>query len=790
MAKNASAKGSGKAAATAIETVDITPSPRILKIIAEIDFRPWQCAAELIDNSFDEFLNIKRSGIDWDEPFEVSITLPGSKTALEEGVVAIRDNGRGMTLEQVRNSARAGYTGNDPISHLGLFGIGFNVSTAKIGGLTRFLTTRSGDPEWVGVEIDVDHMSENFRAPVIREPKDAPSDHGTRVEVRRLTPFAVWLTRPGNQTRLRDMLGEIYSYLLDEQSFCLRVNTIDVKPWRHCVWDASRTVTRDGDAIRAVIKIKKKFGERAVCRVCGAWQHVGNKECDECESRDLEVRDRVVHGWLGISRNLDSRQYGVDFLRNGRKILRFDKGIFQWREPDDPGGEGEIEYPIETPANQGRIVGEIHLDHVPVTYTKNAFDTSDRSWAQALRVIRGEGPLLPRKAKAEGYDQPNDSPLAALHKGFRRNDPGTNYLTPGNGKARLDTADWVRSFHFGDPDYQTDEKWWQQVLEHERIKKAVEEGKKIDVGPTIDDDPTKEFERAGAETDGASSSTTGVGMEEEESLTEEERLALLLEHGIPIHELDGEFSVSGIGSRPMKLRAFLVRGNTLKDVEGRHVPVWVTGEPGGGLVAFADTDHPHFSTFDDDPEDLILMDVAQNLLTRARGATMSLSSVYTELKGRYLPSHAIDPGRLISQATQLIHDIQERMVECVEENPERPWQKALVDAERHVTRERMTQALKTADINPHIYSGEYLIYVPPSLVPRIVEDWPEVFLDGRLFRAPFKDVKEPGAKRQMVATITGYLDDIAWLTGAPVEVSREQMIRARLSLNLLPDELV
>ena len=788
MARPASSKTT-KSRAKAAETVDITPSPRILKVIAEIDFRPLQCIAELIDNSFDEFLNIRRAGLEWDEPFEVAITLPGSKASLDEGVVTVCDNGRGMTLDQVRNAVRAGYTGNDPISNLGLFGMGFNVSTAKIGGLTRFLTTRDGDAEWVGVEIDVDNMSENFRAPVIREAKESPSEHGTRVEIRRLSSFANWLTRPTNQTRLRDMLGEIYSYLLDQQGFRLLVNTIDVTPWRHCVWDASRTVTRDGEAIPAVIKINKKLGERAVCRVCGAWQHVDNKECEECDSREIEIRDRRVHGWVGIARNLDSRQYGIDFLRNGRKILRFDRGIFQWRDPDDPGGEGEIEYPIEPPANQGRIVGEIHLDHVPVTYTKNSFDTSDRSWAQALRIIRGEGPLLPRKAKAAGYDQPNDSPLARLHKGFRRNDPGTNYLTPGNGKARLDTADWVRLFHFGDPEYQTDEKWWQQIVEHEQIAKALKEGKKVDVATGVQEDPTREFE-GGDETDaGGETPATVEGQEKKKPLTEEQRLALLLEHGIPIHELDGEFSVSGVAARPVKLRAFIVRGNTLKDATGSEVPVWVTGEQGGGLVAFVDIDHRHFATFDDDPEDVILMDVAQNLLTRARGASMSLSSVYVELKERHLSSHAIDPGRLISQATQVMHDLQERMVECVEENPERPWQKALVEPERHFTRERMTQALKTADTEPHIYSGEYLIHVPASLVPRIIEEWPEAFLDGHLFRAPYKDVKEPGAKRQMVATVTGYLDDVAWLTSAPLEAPREQMIRARLSLQLLPDEL-
>jgi hypothetical protein len=159
------------------------------------------------------------------------------------------------------------------------------------------------------------------------------------------------------------------------------------------------------------------------------------------------------------------------------------------------------------------------------------------------------------------------------------------------------------------------------------------------------------------------------------------------------------------------------------------------------------------------------------------------------LKERHLSSHAIDPSRLVSEATQLMHDVQELMVECVTENPERPWQKALVDPERHITRERMTRAFKSADIDQYIFSGEYLLHVPPSLVPRIVEEWPEAFLDGHLFLAPYKDVNEPGARRQMVATITSYIDDVAWLTSAPLEAPRDQMIRARLSLDLLPDEI-
>jgi len=163
------------------EMVRIPPSPKILKVLARIEFEPWQCVAELVDNSFDEFLEIRRSDPKSTEPLQASVTLP-SAAALKSGdaTIVIADNGRGMTIEGVRESVRAGFSGNDPISKLGLFGMGFNVATARLGAVTRFLTTRAGDSEWVGVEIDVDKIPEGFEVPVVREPKDSPAEQALR----------------------------------------------------------------------------------------------------------------------------------------------------------------------------------------------------------------------------------------------------------------------------------------------------------------------------------------------------------------------------------------------------------------------------------------------------------------------------------------------------------------------------------------------------------------------------------------------------------------------------------
>jgi hypothetical protein len=788
--KGAAAKTATKRrrATTRAETVNITPSPRILKVLGDIEFEPWQCIAELTDNSFDEFAAIKRSGRPWREPMEVGVEIP-AQGARKDATFVVRDNGRGMTLDRVSDAVRAGWTANDPFSKLGLFGMGFNVATARLGKVTRVLTTRSGDAEWVGVEIDLDNLGADFRAPVVRRSKSSLEEHGTRVEVSRLDQRSDWLRRPGNQRKLRGTLGAVYSYLLESEGFRLSVNGVQVKPVRHCVWSEERSVVRRRENIPAVIKIDKARADRAVCHDCGTWQDTDNKRCDECGGENLEVRERRVWGWVGIQRYLDRKQFGIDFLRNGRKILRFDKSLFQWRDPDDPSEAGDTEYPIELPANQGRIVGEIHIDHVPVTYTKDGFDTSDKGWRDAVKIVRGDGPLLPDAAKRLGIE--NNSPLARLHRGYRRNDPGRNYLTPGNGKTRIDTAEWNKKFHAGDPDYQDDEKWWQAVVRHDDVvaaeKRAKEERERAAAEGL--EDPTKEFVDTGeevseepeAEGDGAAS----------EPRTDRERIEELLRSARPITELDGSFTADGIPGRPVKLKAYEVVAGKVTGSDGKRVPVWLAPQRGGSFAAFVDLDHPHFARFDDDPADLVLTELAQHLIARTTSGTPPpISAVFASLKQRYLVSRTIDQAQLDALATQQLRDIKKRMTDCVAENPERPWANALNDAERHLTEDRIVRVLKTADVDAAVLDGRYLALVPDSVIPRIVEEWPEAFFDEQLFRAPYRDVGSASARRQTVATVAGYLDDVAWLAEAPHETSRERLIRARFSLHLLPDELI
>ena len=109
------------------QQVDITPHPRILRMLGEIAFEPQKCVGELIDNSIDAFLSQPRSSAE--HPIqrpEITVLVPHrDQINSGRGEIIVEDTGPGMTLSQLTDAAKAGYSGSSPIEDLGLFGMGF-----------------------------------------------------------------------------------------------------------------------------------------------------------------------------------------------------------------------------------------------------------------------------------------------------------------------------------------------------------------------------------------------------------------------------------------------------------------------------------------------------------------------------------------------------------------------------------------------------------------------------------------------------------------------------------------
>ncbi len=167
-------------------SINVQPHPRLLSVLGDIEFSPWQCIAELVDNAFDEFL---RHPIPDDEP-TVWVTLPVRNSSPRDSEVWVKDNGPGMSLAQLNNALRAGWTSNDRFGQLGLFGVGFNIATARLGQVAIVRTARVDDPHWTVVTVDLKALAAgtDFDLPVTTEPKSSTSEHGTEIVIRSLKP--------------------------------------------------------------------------------------------------------------------------------------------------------------------------------------------------------------------------------------------------------------------------------------------------------------------------------------------------------------------------------------------------------------------------------------------------------------------------------------------------------------------------------------------------------------------------------------------------------------------------
>jgi hypothetical protein len=777
------------------EELDLTPDPRILEVLGEIPYQPWQCLAELVDNSFDEF--VSDPDRDPASPPAIHMTLPRANSGAD-AIVGVVDNGRGMSQDQLERGLRAGYSGRVRFGSLGLFGMGFNIATARLGNRTEVRTTRAGDAHWVVTEIDFRQMQqrESFQVPLRRAPKDDPSLHGTEITVGDLNPKMLdSLRRPTTLNAVRQRLGRVYSYLLRDSSpipeipdatlagrgIALYLNGKRLQPWVPCVWSAARVVSYRGAEIRAVQVVDHKLSEAYACARCGHWQrHYDVDKCVECGSEELELRPRRVHGWLGVQRYLDTSEFGIDFLRHGRKILTDEKSLFTWENFDT--GETLYEYPIEPPAGQGRLVGEVHVDHVPVLYQKTDFERASREWRDVVLYLRGEGPMRSKKAREREYGE-NESPLGILFKAFQENDPGLRCLIPGNGRhATHDLArEWGRRFHDGLPEYQTDEKWCQYAADHDRSKsEATTRGGGADSGTVAGDLAG----RTGISPLPASGSAPPVSAESGDSgtptvETEEEGYARYRKLAREIHDLAGEVSVAGLGKRDVRVFETTV---ALRGPTGGEVPAVSRVISGMNLEVYVNGDHTVFREYGRDPRDYAIMEIAQVLRALAHDSAQ-ITAVAAEVTCQF-PDQRTTDSALRDRAAATLRRVRDLASPIIAARAAEMW--AALPNESKTSAERdAARAEQTLDWRAAVDDGRFAVYLDGDAIATVVRHDPGAFLDGAVFTTSWAGWSDPEAQDRQVSQVIRLLETIGEFLSDTGHKSRMDLAMTRLSIDML-----
>ncbi|MFC8501257.1 ATP-binding protein [Pedococcus sp. NPDC057267] len=760
------------------ESIDVTPHPRLLAVLGDIEFAPWQCLAELIDNAFDDFLSSPPKDV---SP-RVAISLPSRDSDHRDAQVWVSDNGRGMSLEHLNNALSAGWSSNARYGKLGLFGMGFNIATARLGNTTKVRTTRAGDPEWVTVTLDLQRMAsrDNFLVPVIREPKDDPAEHGTQVIVSDLRQEQHDLLSR-QQSKIRDLLGDVYSYLLRDRHFSLLVDSKAVRALLPCVWGEERFVVQRGEKYPAYIEINKELTPLKACHSCGRWQDLTARECEECGSTDLEERERRITGWLGIQRYSHKSDFGIDFLRNGRKILVRDVRLFAWEDPNEPGARPEVEYPIEVPY-EGRIVGEIHIDHVRVNYQKNAFEYNTVEWKHVARTLRGEGPLRPNIARVAGYPT-NESPIGRLFTGYRRLDPGLKCLVPGDGSHAIHekAREWSKLFRKGEPDYQDDHIWYEAAKQHDEPKVIVPP----EASDTLADGDGDARNRLDIPEPTDSQPEQGDPTPPRE--TEDQKQERYRQSGSVLHDVSGDYALPGFGNA-LKVTVYAIANTEVTDTNGERVPVYVQQQRGSDVHVFVDFDHALFTEFGGDPREYAVLGIAEHIRDR-RGSHQGLSSIIAELKDRCLPDQKLTPSALGAQAHALLDRVRVIMRPVIAGNSEGFWA-YVVEAEQAAAEQRFAQKGLDTDWQQARESGDWILYASSAALSRLIQQRPGEFLDGRVFRASYSSFTDNHARALTVNRLIGYLNDAGQLAEHQTRRRPDELNRGKLSCRLLEAELV
>lgn len=798
-----------------MSTLDITPTPRILRTLGEIPFQTWQCIAELIDNSIDAFLT--DNSVE-ERKRRITVNWSGDSVGAADRIMEITDNAGGMSIVQLQDAVRAGYTSNDPFNNLGLFGVGFNIATARLGEETTIISTRSGDADWIGVTINFQQLIDlkKFEAPIIRRPKANTEECGTKITISKIKS-GILSELSSKESDIRRRLELVYAPLLNNHEITISVRSKQLRSRNHCVWSESRYVRYNNQNVPARITIDRVLGS-ALFDI-SKNRYLTQDEAEEYytaqqEGKNFPIniveRQKRLTGWLGIQRYADPNDFGIDFIRNGRKILISDKTLFQYENPYTL--QKNLQYPVELGTSVGgRIVGELNVDYLIPTYQKNDFDRSDTSWFQTVDVICGTGPFLPKSRKDLGFTEPNISPLCLLVNAYRRVDKGTKCLFAPNDLSKQYAIEFKNNVR----DYIDDTKWWKAAQEEDQKNNTGgSRSTEVNVGdqPSDDIDAYLGFDDAmeggngtqsgvatsarGQNTDRSSSVAESAGSEAfPNNISETSTMDDLLQRSSPVQQLTGKNYRFGRGY-PLNIRAYELTRGEIK-YQGDRRPCFF--QSSGIECDFVyDPSHPLLSQYPITPQMLLLQYLAEKL--KARDSLSDVVSVYAELVTTTMEDARIDRQALQDRASSAFERLREKLYTALMVCPE-----AVVKCIHESSGEVEETVANIIQSNPDLLDAfqnctaagyDAIEYVPPKTLYRLVERFPEYVFDRRALSTPYlaislKDENATQRSREdsKDRALSFIKDALRVISGYSQRVQKNELTRASLSVDFLVKEL-
>jgi hypothetical protein len=266
--------------------------------------------------------------------------------------------------------------------------------------------------------------------------------------------------------------------------------------------------------------------------------------------------------------------------------------------------------------------------------------------------------------------------------------------------------------------------------------------------------------------------------------TVDERLTRYRDMGTPLPDLTRDYGLPELGN--VKVSAIAVVEGSVLDSTGQDTPVWLSPGPGGTATCIVDLNHPAFRKFGADISVYLLIEVASFLKLKTSASSLTTSQIVSRLQTVCLPDTAVDSNVIEGEARELLTELRQRMANQVNLNPQRALQHLTPDETDYMENSVIADGGSTLDLGK---DGSFLLYVPPLFLVKLLEEWPEAFMDGHVFGGLFASLSSPSSRRLSLARVVGYLNDIATLLSFQTTPGTLNLQRTRLSVHLLIDEL-
>lgn len=383
-----------------LEKINIRPDVQMLRLLKNQNYKPWYALAEFIDNALDSYLKNKQRLRETEgESYKLKVIIELNS---RDNKITIKDNAAGIDSN---NYIRAFKAAGTPSDNTGLseFGIGMKQAAFWFCPLWKVTTSALGEDVERIVDFNLDQIiKENIQELSILEAQSKLETHYTIVELQNIH----------NKIPEKNGIGTVKKHLASIYREFIRKEELEL--W----WGDEILVYKEVDILNAV----------------PAYENASTAEKIEWKkSIDFPIDENLsVKGFIAIRETGSPKEAGLALFRRGRIIQGSLDETFR----------PEFIFGSRQGFRYQRLFGELHLEGLGVSHTKDGFQWDDNI-NMFLELLRDEIKSEPSLWKqAEKYQSRKDkeksySKEVPKENNMKESDLKTNNNVPKEIKANI-----------------------------------------------------------------------------------------------------------------------------------------------------------------------------------------------------------------------------------------------------------------------------------------------------------------------------------------------------------------